>query len=81
LYVLDAVGARFKIDPDRFDEFFRACLRRTLAQMLCDVRRELRWMNVPVDRPGGGFGNAAYGIPRRADFDGDDDDEGESPSD
>jgi len=49
--------------------------------MLCDVRRELRWMNVPVDRPGGGFGNAAYGIPRRADFDGDDDDEGESPSD
>ncbi|CAM4974969.1 unnamed protein product [Rotaria socialis] len=41
-YVLEAVGARFKIDPDRFDDFFRTCLRRTLAQMLCDVRRATR---------------------------------------
>ncbi|CAF3343614.1 unnamed protein product [Rotaria socialis] len=38
----EAVGARFKIDPDRFDDFFRTCLRRTLAQMLCDVRRATR---------------------------------------
>lgn len=37
---LKAVGARFKIDRNRFDDFFRSCLRRTLAQLLCDVRRE-----------------------------------------
>ena len=23
----------------RFDDFFRTCLQRTLAQMLCDIRR------------------------------------------
>ncbi|CAF3473301.1 unnamed protein product [Rotaria sp. Silwood2] len=36
----DAVSARFKIDPVRFDDFFRTCLRRTLPQMLCDTRRK-----------------------------------------
>ncbi|CAF4522480.1 unnamed protein product, partial [Rotaria socialis] len=38
----EAVGARFKIDPDRFDDFFRTCLRRNLEQMICDVRRATR---------------------------------------
>ncbi|CAF1147892.1 unnamed protein product [Adineta ricciae] len=38
----EAVCARFRIDPLHFDEFLRNCLRRTLAQMLCDVRREYR---------------------------------------
>ncbi|CAF1551181.1 unnamed protein product [Rotaria sordida] len=43
---IDAVSARFKIDPLHFNEFFRTCLRRTLAQMLCDVRRgQKRLMN------------------------------------
>ena len=41
-FILDAVSARFKIDPNRFVKFFRTCLRRTLAQMKCDVRRTLR---------------------------------------
>ncbi|CAF4387313.1 unnamed protein product [Rotaria sp. Silwood2] len=36
----EAVSSRFKIDPMRFDDFFRTCLRRTLAQMLCDTRRK-----------------------------------------
>ncbi|CAF3213137.1 unnamed protein product, partial [Rotaria sp. Silwood2] len=37
-----AVCTRFRIYHDRFDGFFRTCLRRTLAQMLRDVRREQR---------------------------------------
>ena len=39
---LEAVCARFRIDHDRVDDFFRTCLRRTLAQMLCEVRRQQR---------------------------------------
>ncbi len=38
-FILEAVCARFKIDRNRFDDFFRICLRRTLSQMLCDTRR------------------------------------------
>ena len=41
-FFVDAVCARFRIDHNLFDDFFRTCLRRTLAQMLCDVRREQR---------------------------------------
>jgi hypothetical protein len=40
--ILEAVCARFKIDRNRFGDFFRICLRRTLSQMLCDVRRDRR---------------------------------------
>ena len=33
------MSAHFEIDPGRFVEFFRTCFRRTLAQMICNVRR------------------------------------------
>lgn len=48
---LEAVCARFKIDKDRFDDFFRTCLRRTLAQMLCDARRKRREAGRIGNRP------------------------------
>ncbi|CAF4449379.1 unnamed protein product [Rotaria socialis] len=35
----EAVGARFKIDRVRFEDFFRTCFHRSLAQMLCDIHR------------------------------------------
>ena len=38
--VLEAVCFRLKVDTDRFEDIFRTCLRRTLGQMLCDVRRD-----------------------------------------
>jgi hypothetical protein len=41
-FFLEEVGARFKIDPLRFDDFFRTCIRQTLAQMLCDIHRAHR---------------------------------------
>jgi hypothetical protein len=53
-YCLEAVGARFKIDRNRFDDFFRTCLRRTLAQLLCDVRREQK-----QGKHGGGHPNSS----------------------
>ena len=51
------MSARFKIDPDRFVQFFRTCLRRTLAQMICDVRRMRRRNADQV--AGGRTGNAS----------------------
>ncbi|CAF1421351.1 unnamed protein product, partial [Rotaria sordida] len=35
-----AVRARFRISESHWHEFFTLCLRRTLTQMLCDVRRQ-----------------------------------------
>ena len=56
-FISKAVSARFKIDPGRFVQFFRTCLRRTLAQMICDVRR-IRRRN--ADQVAGGrTGNAS----------------------
>ena len=52
LVFLEAVGARYKIDPMRFDDFFRTSLRRTLAQMLCDIRRRV----TRLIKSGGGGG-------------------------
>ncbi|CAF4371061.1 unnamed protein product, partial [Rotaria magnacalcarata] len=37
-----AVRARFKISESHWHEFFNICLRRTLTQMICDVRRKYR---------------------------------------
>ncbi|CAF1001056.1 unnamed protein product [Rotaria sordida] len=36
----EAVRARFRISESHWHEFFTLCLRRTLTQMLCDVRRQ-----------------------------------------
>ena len=60
-YILDAVGARFKIDPDRFDDFFRTCLRRTLAQLLCDIRREQKRAGNSQVNGGGARSRMGYG--------------------
>ncbi|CAF3391916.1 unnamed protein product [Rotaria socialis] len=40
----NAVCARFKISESHWNEFFNICLRRTLTQMICDVRRKTEWI-------------------------------------
>ncbi|CAM4966127.1 unnamed protein product [Rotaria socialis] len=57
----DAICARFKIDPDYFTEFFRTCLRRTLPQTICDVRRTRRRSAVRVIAGGNVDGNRGNG--------------------
>ncbi|CAF3545534.1 unnamed protein product [Rotaria socialis] len=58
---VNAICARFKIDPDYFTEFFRTCLRRTLPQTICDVRRTRRRSAVRVIAGGNVDGNRGNG--------------------
>lgn len=52
-----ALCAKYKLDETRFDEFVQKCLRKTLAQLICDVRRKYKTTLVQQQSPQLGHAN------------------------